>query len=67
MRISVLQPPEAAAEGVRAGFSTRRSSGGTGMGLAVVRNLLSAHRGGISLATSRPTRFRITFDADSRI
>ncbi|WP_337999038.1 hypothetical protein [Rhodobacter capsulatus] len=37
------------------------------MGLAVVRNLLSAHRGGISLATSRPTRFRITFDADPRI
>ncbi|ETD90988.1 hypothetical protein ACTTAL_19195 (plasmid) [Rhodobacter capsulatus] len=37
------------------------------MGLAVVRNLLSVHRGGISLATFRPTRFRITFDADPRI
>ncbi|WP_281995550.1 sensor histidine kinase [Ruegeria faecimaris] len=28
-------------------FTTRRESGGTGMGLAIVRNILSAHRGEI--------------------
>ncbi|SOC13621.1 sensor histidine kinase [Rhodobacter maris] len=42
-------------------FTTRRASGGTGMGLAVVRNLLSAHRAGITLCTGQPTRFRILF------
>jgi signal transduction histidine kinase len=42
-------------------FTTRRTSGGTGMGLAVVRNLLSAHRAGIMLCTGQPTRFRILF------
>lgn len=42
-------------------FTTRRASGGTGMGLAVVRNLLAAHRAGIMLCSCQPTRFRITF------
>lgn len=48
-------------------FTTRRETGGTGMGLVVVRNLLSAHRAGIRLASNRPTRFRISFDADPGI
>ena len=42
-------------------FTTRREDGGTGMGLAIVRNLLSAHKAGIILCTGRPTRFRILF------
>jgi signal transduction histidine kinase len=42
-------------------FTTRRESGGTGMGLAVVRNLLTAHRAEITLCNRHPTRFRISF------
>ncbi len=42
-------------------FTTRRETGGTGMGLAVVRNLLTAHRAEITLCSRHPTRFRISF------
>lgn len=45
-------------------FTTRRDTGGTGMGLAIVRNLLSAHRAGITLCSGSPTRFRILFKLD---
>lgn len=45
-------------------FTTRRTSGGTGMGLAVVRNLLSAHRASITLCSGNPTQFRIVFETD---
>ncbi|MFT3691021.1 ATP-binding protein [Paenirhodobacter sp.] len=45
-------------------FTTRRALGGTGMGLAVVRNLLAAHRADITLQSGQPTRFRIVFDCD---
>jgi signal transduction histidine kinase len=31
-------------------FTTRRESGGTGMGLEIVRSMLRAHRGAIRLA-----------------
>jgi len=31
-------------------FTTRRESGGTGMGLEIVRSMLRAHRGSIRLA-----------------
>lgn len=44
-------------------FTTRRAAGGTGMGLAVVRNLLNAHRAEITLRSGHPARFRIAFDA----
>jgi signal transduction histidine kinase len=33
-------------------FTTRRESGGTGMGLAIVRAMLEAHGGSISLVES---------------
>lgn len=43
-------------------FTTRRGEGGTGMGLAVVRNLLRAHGAEIELvAAERGAWFRITF------
>lgn len=42
-------------------FTTRRDLGGTGMGLAIVRNLLTAHRARIILCKGSPTRFRILF------
>lgn len=43
-------------------FTTRRDSGGTGMGLAIVRTLLLAHGGQISLdETDVGTKFRIRF------
>lgn len=43
-------------------FTTRREAGGTGMGLAVVRNLLAAHRAGIrTMPAPAGTRFRILF------
>lgn len=47
-------------------FTTRRDSGGTGMGLPLVRNLLQAHRASISLA-EQPSgaAFRITFARES--
>lgn len=45
-------------------FTTRRDAGGTGIGLAVVRNLLEAHRATIALAPSATgARFRVTFRA----
>lgn len=43
-------------------FTTRRDEGGTGIGLAVVRNLVDAHRAGIALLPSAAgARFRVTF------
>ncbi|MBD3786694.1 MAG: sensor histidine kinase [Sphingomonadales bacterium] len=43
-------------------FTTRRETGGTGMGLAIVRNLLTAHQAEITLRSARPARFLIVFD-----
>ncbi|WP_238366080.1 sensor histidine kinase [Mesobacterium pallidum] len=44
-------------------FTTRRDQGGTGMGLAVTRAILAAHRGRIRHVPGRPgTTFEITFD-----
>ena len=37
-------------------FTTRREGGGTGMGLAIVRGILSAHRATIDLAPAEPGR-----------
>lgn len=46
-------------------FTTRRESGGTGMGLGIVRSLLRAHGGSIRLAPSDAgTAFEITLPAD---
>ncbi len=43
-------------------FTTRRESGGTGMGLAIVRNVVAAHRGEIELLSSAGgARFRLAF------
>ncbi len=43
-------------------FTTRRDTGGTGMGLAIVQTLLLAHGGAITLDASGPcARFRIVF------
>jgi len=43
-------------------FTTRRDSGGTGMGLAIVRAMLDAHGGAIRLVDSeRGTAFELTF------
>ncbi len=43
-------------------FTTRRDSGGTGMGLAIVQTLLLAHGGEIALVSDGPgARFRIVF------
>jgi signal transduction histidine kinase len=43
-------------------FTTRRDQGGTGMGLAIARNLLAAHGGAISLGPSAAGAvFEITF------
>lgn len=45
-------------------FTSRRDSGGTGMGLTIVRNLLHAHSARIELLPSDVGAwFRITFDA----
>ena len=42
-------------------FTTRRDSGGTGMGLAIVRAMLDAHRGAIRLVDSEQgTAFELT-------
>jgi signal transduction histidine kinase len=42
-------------------FTTRRDSGGTGMGLAIVRAMLDAHGGAIRLADSdEGTAFELT-------
>lgn len=49
-------------------FTTRRETGGTGMGLSVVSNLLAAHRAEITLGPERDlTTFRILFGADDQI
>lgn len=46
-------------------FTTRRDTGGTGMGLAIVRNILTAHGGAIVLLSSeRGASFRIGFRKD---
>ncbi len=43
-------------------FTTRRDSGGTGMGLAIVRAMLDAHGGAVRLAESdHGTSFELTF------
>ena len=43
-------------------FTTRRDSGGTGMGLAIVRAMLDAHGGAIRLINSeKGTAFELTF------
>ncbi|MFM2388657.1 MAG: hypothetical protein RLZZ437_212 [Pseudomonadota bacterium] len=45
-------------------FTTGRATGGTGMGLSIVRNILAAHRGEITLAEGMgPTCFVIRFQA----
>jgi signal transduction histidine kinase len=45
-------------------FTTRRDSGGTGMGLAIVRAMLDAHGGAIRLIDSEQgTAFELTFPA----
>jgi two-component system sensor histidine kinase CreC len=45
-------------------FTTRRESGGTGMGLEIVRSMLRAHRGSIHLvATDDGVTFLLTFCA----
>ncbi|MGB8815525.1 MAG: HAMP domain-containing sensor histidine kinase [Paracoccaceae bacterium] len=46
-------------------FTTRRETGGTGMGLSVVHNLLAAHRAEITLLPAQAlTTFRILFGID---
>jgi two-component system OmpR family sensor kinase len=48
-------------------FTTRRGSGGTGMGLTIVRNILAAHGAAIALDPDGPgAGFRITFPAAPR-
>ncbi len=43
-------------------FTTRRADGGTGMGLAIVRRMLEAHGGEITLGTSAPgASFHVRF------
>jgi signal transduction histidine kinase len=45
-------------------FTTRREQGGTGMGLAIIRSLVSAHGGDIELLeTVGPVAFRIRYPA----
>lgn len=47
-------------------FTTRRDTGGTGMGLTIVENLLQAHGAAIQPApTPQGTRFQITFPPPS--
>lgn len=45
-------------------FTTRRDVAGTGMGLAIVRNILQAQQGEISLAAAGPA-FVLRFRTDS--
>lgn len=42
-------------------FTTRRETGGTGMGLAIVSAILEAHKGRIALASRDPVCFEIRF------
>jgi signal transduction histidine kinase len=43
-------------------FTTRRASGGTGMGLEIVRSMLRTHRGSIHLtAAAEGVTFLLTF------
>ena len=43
-------------------FTTRRESGGTGMGLEIVRSMLRAHRGSIELSRAdQGVAFLLTF------
>jgi signal transduction histidine kinase len=44
-------------------FTTRRETGGTGMGLEIVRSMLRAHRGSIDLVAADPVTFLLTFPA----
>jgi len=45
-------------------FTTRRESGGTGMGLEIVRSMLRAHRGSIQLSDADDgVTFLLTFPA----
>ncbi len=45
-------------------FTTRRESGGTGMGLEIVQSMLRAHRGAIRLAPAEDgVGFLLTFPA----
>jgi two-component system, OmpR family, sensor histidine kinase CreC len=44
-------------------FTTRRESGGTGMGLEIVRSMLRAHGGSIRLADGTGVTFVLTFKA----
>ncbi len=42
-------------------FTTRRSSGGTGMGLSIVRRMLQAHNAEIALKSGKGAEFEIRF------
>ena len=44
-------------------FTTRRESGGTGMGLAIVRALIEQAGGTLNLESADPVRFALRFDA----
>lgn len=44
-------------------FTTRRETGGTGMGLTIIANILTAHRGSLTLVPSDAgAKFRISFN-----
>ena len=43
-------------------YTTRRNTGGTGMGLTIVRNILAAHRGAVALVPCQAgATFRVSF------
>jgi len=66
LRVNVIDNGEGVSSNNRAQifdsfFTTRRDSGGTGMGLAIVRAMLDAHGGAIRLVDSDPgTAFELT-------